>query len=71
MFNLIAADDFLWSMGSGLIDTYRMSGKSVEFHLLPSGGHGFGIGKPGTPMEGWMNLLFRWMDQRGLLKPRR
>ena len=70
MFNLIAADDFLWGMGSGLIDSYRKSGKSVEFHLLPSGGHGFGIGKAGTPTEGWMNLLFRWMDLQGLLKPR-
>jgi acetyl esterase/lipase len=70
MFNLIAADDFLWGMGTGLVDAYRKSGKSVEFHLLPSGGHGFGVGKPGTPTEGWMNLFFHWMRLQGLLAPK-
>jgi acetyl esterase/lipase len=65
MFNLITADDFLWARGTGLIDAYRTAGKSVEFHLLPSGGHGFGIGKPGTPTENWMSLFFRWMDLQG------
>ena len=70
MFNLIASDDFLWSMGTGLIDAYRKAGKSVEFHLLPSGGHGFGTGKPGTPTEGWMNLFFRWMELQGFTKPK-
>ena len=70
MFNLIAADDFLWTRGTGLIDAYRTAKKSVEFHLLPSGGHGFGIGKPGTPTENWMNLFFRWMDLQGFAKPK-
>lgn len=70
MFNLIAADDFLWGMGTGLIDAYRKAGKSVEFHLLPSGGHGFGMGKPGTPTEGWMNLFFRWMELQGFTNPK-
>lgn len=68
MFNLIAADDFLWSRGTGLIDAYRSAGRSVEYHLLASGGHGFGIGRPGTPSEGWMNLFFRWLELQGLLK---
>ena len=70
MFNLIAADDFLWSRGTGLIDAYRTAGRSVEFHLLPSGGHGFGIGKPGTASENWMNLFFDWMRHQGLLTPK-
>lgn len=69
MFNLIAEDDFLWRGGTGLIDAYRTAGRSVEFHLLPSGGHGFGVGKAGTPTEGWMNLLFRWMKLQGFLTP--
>jgi acetyl esterase/lipase len=70
MFNLIAADDFLWARGTGLIDAYRTARKSVEFHLLPSGGHGFGIGKPGTPTDNWMHLFFRWMDLQGFTKPK-
>jgi acetyl esterase/lipase len=70
MFNLIAADDFLWNRGTGLIDAYRTAGKSVEFHLLPNGGHGFGIGKPGTPTENWMNLFFRWLELQGFTKPK-
>jgi acetyl esterase/lipase len=70
MFNLIAADDFLWSHGTGLADAYRAAGRSVEFHLFPSGGHGFGIGRPGTPTENWMSLFFRWMELQGLLTPK-
>lgn len=46
MFALIAADDFLLAGGTGLIDAYRASGRSVEFHLLDSSGHGIGLGKP-------------------------
>ena len=71
MFDLIAADDFLFHLGTGLIESYRTAGRSVEFHMLASGGHGFGIGKPHASTEGWMNLFYNWLGNQGFLKSRR
>lgn len=72
MFVTIAADDFLLrqSGGFGLIDSYRAAGRSIEFHLLADGGHGFGLGKPGTASEGWIETFHRWLGTRGFLQGR-
>jgi acetyl esterase/lipase len=72
MFVTIAADDFLLQRagGFGLVDSYRAAGKSIEFHLLADGGHGFGLGKPGTASAGWIEAFYRWLDTRGFLKAR-
>jgi acetyl esterase/lipase len=71
MFVTIAADDFLLQRagGFGLIDSYRAAGKSIEFHLLADGGHGFGLGKPGTGSEGWIERFHIWLRTRGFLEP--
>jgi predicted SnoaL-like aldol condensation-catalyzing enzyme/acetyl esterase/lipase len=61
MFVLIAADDFL------LVDSYRAAAKPIEFHLLANGGHGFGLGRPGTASDGWIELFYKWMQTSGLL----
>ncbi|PCD01909.1 esterase [Sphingomonas spermidinifaciens] len=73
MFVTIAADDSLLGQagGFGLVDSYRAAGKSIEFHLLADGGHGFGLGKPGTASEGWIEAFYRWLGARGFLKPAR
>lgn len=73
MFVTIAADDFLIQRadGFGLVDSYRAAGRSIEFHLLADGGHGFGLGRPGTASEGWIETFYRWMTARGLLEPAR
>lgn len=70
MFVAIAADDFLLARAGGpkLIDSYRAAGKSVEFHLFSSGDHGFGPGAPGTPTEGWLDVMRRWLRTRGIIK---
>ncbi len=39
------------------------AGVPVEFHELPAGGHGFGMGFPGTPTAGWPDLLDRWLKK--------
>ena len=72
MFVAIAADDFLLGRVNGfpLIDSYRAAGKPIEFHLFDRGGHGFGLGEPGTPPASWPDLFLRWLDQRGLLTPK-
>lgn len=70
IFVTIAADDFLLEGVDGfpLIESWRAAGVPAEFHLLASGGHGFGLGNPGTPSEGWPELLLRWMDNIGMLE---
>lgn len=69
MFVTIAADDFLLAPHSGfpLVDSYRAAGRPIEFHLLASGGHGFGLGREGDPTEGWADTMLRWMDSIGVL----
>ncbi|WP_328279095.1 alpha/beta hydrolase [Sphingobium sp.] len=70
MFVTIAADDFLLRGLDGfpLIDAYRNAGRPVEFHLLANGGHGFGLGRPGTAAEGWIEQFYRWLSSIGMLK---
>lgn len=69
MFVAIAADDFLLARQKGLplLESYRAAGKSIEFHLFSAGGHGFGAGPAGSPEEGWLDLMYRWMRTQGLL----
>lgn len=71
MFVAIAADDFLLARepGLSLIDSYRAAKRPIEFHLFASGGHGFGTGPVGSPEEGWMDLMLRWMRTQKLLTP--
>lgn len=73
LFVLIAADDFLLRGVSGLpvFDSYRAAGGSIALHVLPSGGHGFGLGRPGTASEGWPDILKRWLAAQGLSAPAR
>jgi len=73
MFVTIAADDFLLRNVKGfpLVDAYRQAGRPIEFHLLANGGHGFGLGRPGTASEGWIEQFYRWLDSIGMLKPAR
>lgn len=39
----------------------------VEMHRLASGGHGFGMGKPGTPTAAWPGWYEAWLKARALL----
>ncbi|EIC85260.1 alpha/beta hydrolase [Serratia sp. M24T3] len=38
-----------------------------ELHQLASGGHGFGMGKPGTPTEIWPHFYRSWLQRQGEL----
>lgn len=71
MFVAIAADDFLIGMAGGetaLVDSYRKAGKSIEFHLFESGGHGFGLGNAKDTTAQWPDLMLQWMAAKGLFK---
>lgn len=70
LFVAIAQDDFLLKSGGlGLVESWRTADKPIEFHLLADGGHGFGYGRPGTASDGWLDLFYRWLGNRGLLAP--
>ena len=70
MFVAVAADDFLLARVKGfpLIESYRAAGRSIEFHLFASGGHGFGMGVAGTPTDKWLDQYLRWLGAQGFLK---
>jgi acetyl esterase/lipase len=71
LFAVLAADDPLFARkGLGLIDAWQQAGRPVEFHLYQGGGHGFGLGKPGTTSIGWLDAFVRWLDATGLLARR-
>ncbi|WP_284246713.1 alpha/beta hydrolase, partial [Methylobacterium haplocladii] len=40
----------------------------AEMHLFERGGHGFGLGVPGTPVAVWPTLFLAWIRGRGFLK---
>ncbi|WP_206093600.1 alpha/beta hydrolase [Pandoraea sp. ISTKB] len=45
----------------------EQAGVPVEFHPLASGGHGFGMGKPGTPTVEWPAFYETWLRARQMI----
>jgi acetyl esterase/lipase len=37
----------------------------VEMHVWLNGGHGFGLGKPGTPVSKWPVICADWLKEMG------
>lgn len=69
MFAALAIDDPLFGrQGFGIIDAWREAGMPVELHAYEKGGHGFGLGHPGTTTTGLLDQFVAWLDARGLLK---
>ena len=46
-----------------LMNAMREAKRPVEAHLLQEGGHAFGVGRPGTPSEHWISLLYSWLGR--------
>lgn len=71
MFAALAMDDPLFGGGEfGLVTAWRAAKKPVELHAYEGGGHGFGLGQPGTTSTLMMTEFLAWMDARGLLQPK-
>ncbi|KLE31287.1 alpha/beta hydrolase [Aurantiacibacter luteus] len=71
LFVMVTADDDTLPVTSlDLVESYRAAGKPLEFHLLASGGHGFGIGRPNTSSFGWIHQFHLWLDSGGFLSVR-
>lgn len=69
MFTALAADDVLFGRGElGLVSAWRRANKPVELHYFATGGHGYGLGTPGTDTANWIELFRTWLDTQGFLK---
>lgn len=60
-----AADDPISNLENTAImrQACEHAGVPVERLLLPSGGHGFGMGKPGSQTQAWPEALEAWLRQ--------
>ncbi len=67
MFNVIAADDFLYNGQNGVIESWYNAGVPVEFHLYQNGGHGFGLGNPDRTSNRWFDAFIHWLDVNDFL----
>lgn len=69
LFVAMATDDPLAGRaGYGLVESWIAAHRSIEFHAYQRGGHGFGLGRPGTTTDGWIGELLRWLDVNGFGK---
>jgi len=70
MFNVIAADDFLFRGQFGVVDSWYKAGRPVEFHLYQNGGHGFGLGNPNRTSNRWFDAFIHWLEVNSFLTPK-
>ena len=69
-FLLFAEDDPVVPVENGIRFRAAMKavGAEIETHLFAHGGHGFGLMlTKGKPVAAWPELLWRWMQARGLV----
>lgn len=72
MFLVQAEDDPISNPANTLImaNACQRAGVPCELHRLASGGHGFGMGQPGTAPSAWPGWYAEWLQRRGFLLPR-
>lgn len=69
LFMVVAKDDVMMTTASADIQkAWQAAGKSVELHVLESGGHGFGLGRAGTDSMRFPELLETWLRNLGYIK---
>jgi acetyl esterase/lipase len=47
-----------------IIEALRNAGRPVEAHLFEEGGHGFGLGAPGLPVNQWIEQFAAWIERQ-------
>jgi len=64
-----ADDDRISNPANSLImqRACEKAGVNVEFHPIVSGGHGFGMGKPGTATQEWPQWFEAWLRKHNFL----
>lgn len=72
MFAALAMNDGMFGKENfAIVNSWRNAQRPVELHVYESGGHGFGLGKPGTSNAMLMPEFLAWMDMHGWLTPKR
>lgn len=66
-----AQDDPISPVDNSLLmfSALRAVGVPTEMHIFPQGKHGWGMGKPGTPVHAWPDLFTEWAAFNGFFKP--
>ncbi len=68
VFMLVAHDDNANPVEAAMLYLeYRKRDLSAELHICAKGGHGFGIGKNGEPINDWPQRCAEWMTSLGLI----
>jgi acetyl esterase/lipase len=64
-----ATDDPISPVDNSLLmySAMRSAGRPVDLHLFQSGGHGWGMGRPGTEQTLWPALFEAWLKSNRLL----
>lgn len=71
MFAALAMNDGMFGKDNfDIVNSWRKVKRPVELHVYQDGGHGFGLGKPGTTNAMLMPEFLAWMDMQGLLTPK-
>ncbi len=71
LFAGVALDDGIFGhAGFGMVESWQRAGVPVELHAYERGGHGFGVGTPGTTSTGVLTQFVDWLAARGLLATR-
>jgi acetyl esterase/lipase len=62
-----AADDPIANIGNSLVmfDALRKNGVDSELHVFDKGGHGWGLGDPGSAVAAWPRLFAAWAKRQG------
>ncbi len=69
MFAALAMDDPLFGNGDfSIASAWHTAKRPVELHVYQQGGHGFGMGRPGTTSTQMLDEFLAWMDMNGWLK---
>jgi acetyl esterase/lipase len=63
-FIAIAWDDFLMESNIAFLEAAHRVRIPLEYHILPSGGHGYGLGVQGGPVARWPGLCERWLNDQ-------
>ena len=64
MFIFCTADDVIANYGSiYLTEKLYQAGSPVELHVLPEGGHGYGIRPSNIAARAWPTLAEKWLDK--------
>jgi hypothetical protein len=66
LFTVVAQDDrTLFRLVEGPYADWSSADRPAKLHSFTCGGHGFGVGKRGLPVDRWTDLLGDWLADQG------